>query len=381
MSNSAFDELDEKNFFDRVNAQFVEKAPNFNQSLNIAVIGKVSSGKSSLINALLKLSPEDKKAEVGSISGVTKSLTILKLDERVYLIDSPGLDDIRTENSEVTRQFLKHIDIGIFVVTGSSDVTQKKNFDDLRQNCDSVFVVLNKIDEWDKHRPIALDNVVNQWKNTLQIDHIYRTCTNGYDPDMLSPEMDIRGVDELLTDIEKFLEKKGKDILLARHMADKQTYAVRCIASALSAVAVTAFLPGSSLYITTTQSVAITYLYYLYTGEVLAPQTAIAILPTFLAETAGQNLFLFVKSFLPPTGIIDVAAAGVAVTITLSLLATVNYILSSGNKLEQEELLRSKFRTYRQQSKSLFKEIAMTDIRDLSLISPLVAKFLIGSKG
>jgi len=56
MGNSSFDGLDEKSFFDRVKARFVEQAPDLSQSLNIAIIGKVSSGKSSLINALLKLS-------------------------------------------------------------------------------------------------------------------------------------------------------------------------------------------------------------------------------------------------------------------------------------------------------------------------------------
>ena len=149
MGNSAFDGLDERSFFDRVEARFVEKAPDLSQSLNIAAIGKVSSGKSSLINALLKLSRKQalETAKVGAISGITKELTILKLDEKVYLVDSPGLDDVRAENSEVTRKFLQHIDIGIFVVTGSSDASQKKILDDLSQHCDSVAIVLNKIDE------------------------------------------------------------------------------------------------------------------------------------------------------------------------------------------------------------------------------------------
>ncbi|MEG4846259.1 GTP-binding protein, partial [Microcoleus sp. F10-C6] len=35
MRDSAFDGLDEKSFFDRVQAKFVEKAPDLSQSLNI----------------------------------------------------------------------------------------------------------------------------------------------------------------------------------------------------------------------------------------------------------------------------------------------------------------------------------------------------------
>jgi small GTP-binding protein len=378
MSNSTFDGLNQESFFDRAKAKFVEKAPDLSQSLNIAVIGKVSSGKSSLINALLKLSRRQalEIAKVGATSGVTKDLTILKLDDRVYLVDSPGLNDVRVENSEVTRKFLEHIDVGIFVVTGSLDALQKKNLDDLKQHCDSIFVVLNKIDEWDDLDPAALDDVINQWKNDLGVDKIYPICTKGYDPRSRVPKLDIKGVSQLRKDIEKFLEKKGKDLLLARHMAEKQSYAVKIIAVALAAVAGEAFLPGSAVNITATQGVAIAFLYYLYTGKALSSQAAIAILPTFLADTAGSSLFLFVKSFLPPTGILDVAAAIVAIIITLALLATVNHLLSNGAELEQEELLRSKFRVYHRQAKEVLKELALTDVRDLPSWSVIVTKFL-----
>jgi len=378
MSVSAFDGLDDNSFFDRVKAKFTEKAPDLSKTLNIAIIGKVSSGKSSLINALLQHSRRQglEMAKVGAISGVTKDLTILKLDEKVCLIDSPGLDDIRAENSKVTRNFLKHIDVGVFVVTGSSDASQKKNLDDLRKHCDSIFVVLNKIDEWDDLDSTVLDEVINQWKNDLKVDKIYPTCAKGYDPKSRLPKMDIRGVYQLRKDIEEFLEKKGKDLLLARHMAEKKSYAVGIIAGALVAVAAEAFIPGSAVYITATQAVAIGSLYYLYTGNILPKTAAIAILPTFLSQTVGSNLFLVVKSFLPPTGIVDAAAAGVAVVITLAMLATVNSILSEGGKLEQEELLQSKFKTYHKQAKTLFKDLALTDINDFQSLTGIVTKFL-----
>lgn len=378
MSSSAYEGFSEESFFDRVEAQFVKKVPDLSQTLNIAVIGKVSAGKSSLINALLKLSRRQalEIAKVGATSGITTDLMILKLDEKVHLIDSPGLDDVRAENSELTRRFLKHIDVGIFVVTGSSDSSQKKNLDDLRQHCDAIFVVLNKIDEWDDLDPSVLEDITQQWKNDLGIDRIYPTCAKGYDPKSRLPTMDIRGVSQLRNDIGNFLEKKGKDLLLARHMAQKQSHAVKIIAVALTAVAGEAFIPGSAVYITATQGAAIASLSYLYTGQILSAESTLSILPKFIAETAGSNLFLFVKSFLPPTGVVDVAAAGVAVVITLALLATVNYLLSNGEELEQEELLRSKFRTYHQQAKDTLKELALTDVRDLPSWTKLVNKFL-----
>ncbi|MEL7509141.1 MAG: GTPase [Cyanobacteria bacterium J06554_1] len=378
MSSSAYEGFNEEGFFERVEAQFVKKVPNLSQTLNIAVIGKVSAGKSSLINALLKLSRRQalEIAKVGATSGVTTDLTILKLDEKVHLVDSPGLDDVRAENSELTKEFLKHIDIGIFVVTGSSDFSQKKNLDDLRQHCDSIFVVLNKMDEWDDLYPSVLEDVIQQWKTDLGVKKIYPTCVKGYDPKSRLPTMDVRGVSKLRSDIEDFLEKKGKDLLLARHIAQKQSHAVKIIAVALAAVAGEAFIPGSAVYITATQGAAIASLTYLYTGEILSAESTLSILPKFIAETAGSNLFLFVKSFLPPTGVVDVAAAGVAIVITLALLATVNYLLSNGEELEQEELLRSKFRKYHQQAKDTLKELALTDVQDLPSWTKIVNKFL-----
>jgi GTP-binding protein EngB required for normal cell division len=225
MVNSAFDGWDEKRFFDRVEARFVEQVPNLSQSLNIAIIGKISSGKSSLINALLKLNRRQALgiSKVGAIPDPTKDLAILKLDEKVNLIDSLGFDDFRAENNEVTKNLLKNIDVYIFVVTGSSDASQEKILDDLKERCDSVFVVLNKTDEWDDLDPTVLDDVISQWKSHLKVDMIYPTCVKGYDPKSRIPKMDIRGVARLRSDIENFLKKQGKDLLLAKHMREKPT--------------------------------------------------------------------------------------------------------------------------------------------------------------
>jgi small GTP-binding protein len=371
------DDWDEKSFFENVEAQFEEKAQDFSKTLNIAVIGKVSSGKSSLINALLKLSRKQAVARVGAEAGVTTTLKILKLDERVRLIDSPGLDDVRAENSEVTREFLKHIDVGILVVTGASDASQKKHLDDLRAHCDSVFVVLNKIDEWDRLAPSALEKVITQWKEVLQLPKIYPVCAFGYDPETRSDTpLDIRGVYWLREDIENFLESKGKDLLLARQMGEKKSYATKIIAVALVAVAGQAFIPGAAAYITATQAAAIVSLYYLYTGEILSSKASLAILPVFAAEAARSTVFLWVTSFLPPTGVVNVAAAGIATSITLAILATVNSLLASGAKLEEEELLKSKFRSYHKQAEAALKGLALTDVTALPSLKGIIDKFI-----
>jgi small GTP-binding protein len=377
MVDSASNNKNESDFWKNVNAIFEETVQDFSQTLNIAVIGKVSAGKSSLINALLKRSRKNAVAQVGAEAGVTRKLKILRLDQQVRLIDSPGLDDVRAENSEITQEFLKHIDVGILVVTGAADASQKKYLDDLRIHCDSVFVVLNKIDEWDKLEQSALDKVINQWKEKLFVEKIYPVCALGYDPETKAgTPLDVRGVYGLRQELEDFLASKGKDLLLARHMGEKKTYATKIIATATVAVAVQAFLPGSAGFMAATLAGSIISLYYLYTGKILSKQAAFAILPTFAAEGARTTLFLWVQSFLPLTGVIDVAAAVIAVVTTIAILATINSILANGEKLEEEELLKSKFRTYRKEAESALKNLPFADIKNLPSLTGIIEKIL-----
>jgi hypothetical protein len=79
---------------------------------------------------------------------------------------------------------------------------------------------------------------------------------------------------------------------------------------------------------------------------------------------------------LPPTGVVNVAAAVIAVSVTLAMLATINSILASGAKLEEEELLKSKFRAYRKQAETALKGLALTDVKDVPSMKGIIDKFL-----
>jgi small GTP-binding protein len=358
-------ELTEAYFSKELDAAIEERVNDFSQTLNIAVIGRVSCGKSSVINALLRRDRADQVSAVGAVSGVTTELTVLRLDDQVRIVDSPGLDDIVSDNSKVTRDFLRHVDVGIFVVTGSADAGQRRHLADLRKVCDSVFVVLNKVDEWDRHAPSARDKVIDQWKECLRIDPIYPTCAFGFDPDIgAEVPLDVRGIDELRADMEDFLVERGKDLLLARHMGQKTTYALGIIAGALASVAGEAFIPGSGIYITATQAAAISGLYYLYTGRVLSKQSALAIIPSFAARSAGASIFLAVKSFLPPTGVIDAAAAAVAVVVTFAMLMTINTMLANGHELHEQDVLRETFKDHRALARPAIAKTTPDDWRD-----------------
>lgn len=357
---------DEARFFEEATAAYDEDISHLKKTLNIAVIGKVSSGKSSLINALLMRSRSNPIAKVGVEAGVTTNLKIIKLDENVRLIDSPGIDDIKSENSDVTREFLANIDVGILVVTGAANESQRSIFDDLRRQCSEVFVALNKIDIYDEYNDEALNKVVNQWGSCLGVDRIYPVCAFGYDPD-LSPttDLNLRGIDQLRTDIENFLETKQKKLLLARHMSEKRRYAKGIIVSAIVAVGIQAALPGKAAFITATQLGAIASLHYLYKGTILSKSSAWAVLPVFAGQAIATNVFLFFTSFIPPTGIIEVAAAVTAISITSSMLLAVNYALSNGFNLEDVEILKDKFAEYKRAVSQVLKIRSVSDLQRL----------------
>ena len=177
--------IDEKEVEDKLKEQFEAVGKNLDSKINIAIVGRVSTGKSSLLNAFFKRKKGDELAPVGAISGVTKTTQAFQLSKHVTIIDSPGLGDINSDNSEVTKQAISDgFDVGILVVSGSADSSQKEHYEELKEGCKKVFVVLNKIDEYDKKKA-ALESVCQQWHEVLGLkedEQIFKTCTDGYDP-------------------------------------------------------------------------------------------------------------------------------------------------------------------------------------------------------
>lgn len=368
--------MTESEFTAQFNTAYDEKMRSLETHLNIAVVGKVSAGKSSLINALLERERSNPVAKVGAKSGVTTNLSFYSLCENVTIIDCPGLNDIREENSKVTKEFLVSIDIGILVVSGSVDVAQKTIFDDLKANCKHVFVVLNKIDEWDDLEESELQDVKRQWREVLGVSEISGTCTKGYDPKMRKDAaMDLRGVDDLRDKIMTFLDREGKLILLAKHLKKKERYASAIIASAVASTAVEALLPLSTATITATQLFAISGLVFLYTGSKMGKDKLLGVFASFVAKSVGTSLFILAKSFLPPTVFIDVAAAVIAAGLTFAILSTVQYMLSNGYGLDDREMMLKVFKEAQNLGVE-WKNVSIDDLKNKDKILKLVERLL-----
>lgn len=374
--------IDEKEVEDKLKEQFEAAGKNLDSKINIVIVGRVSTGKSSLLNAFFKRKKGDELASVGAISGVTKTTKAFQLSKNVTVIDSPGLGDINSDNSEVTKQAISNgFDVGILVVSGSADSSQKQHYEELKAGCKKVFVVLNKIDEYDKKKA-ALESVCQQWHEVLGLkddEQIFKTCTDGYDPQSdADAQLNIRGVDELRKEVLDFLERCGKDLLVRKLIEKNSTMAKRVIYTCMIAVAGFAFLPGSAIPITAAQGTAIMTIHYIYTNEIISKNHVLAAIPLFASQSVGSSAFLFVKSFLPPTGVVDVVAAGIAVSVTLAMLSTVNWMYENGYNSDNKQEVKEQYKKFYQ----LLKDIGLKDIfnivksGDKTAIMALIGKFV-----
>ncbi|MDH4107706.1 MAG: GTP-binding protein [Gammaproteobacteria bacterium] len=115
--------------------------------LHIAVLGRVSTGKSSLLNALIG----EQRFSVSPLHGETKRSTMEAWSEveagGVYLIDTPGLDEAGGEaREELAREVAQRSDLVMFVLDGDITETERRALKTLVGQGRPVIVVLNKRD-------------------------------------------------------------------------------------------------------------------------------------------------------------------------------------------------------------------------------------------
>jgi GTP-binding protein Era len=118
-----------------------------NGHLHIAVFGRVSTGKSSLLNALIG----ENKFAVSPLHGETKRSTMEAWSEveanGVYLIDTPGLDEAGGEDREAMAKEVAHrSDLVIYVIDGDITDSELSALRSLLAQGRPVVVALNKSD-------------------------------------------------------------------------------------------------------------------------------------------------------------------------------------------------------------------------------------------
>jgi len=115
--------------------------------LHIAVFGRVSTGKSSLLNALIG----EQRFAVSPLHGETKRSSMEEWSEieaaGVYLIDTPGLDEAGGEDREAMAKEVAHrSDLVIYVIDGDITDTELNALRTLLEQGRPVVVALNKSD-------------------------------------------------------------------------------------------------------------------------------------------------------------------------------------------------------------------------------------------
>lgn len=117
--------------------------------LHVSVFGRVSVGKSALLNALLG----QEAFEVGVLHGTTRVSGMARVEEHsaggVHLIDTPGIDEFEGEAREALAfEVAQRSDLLLFVIDGDLTQTELSALDTLLATQRPLLVVLNKSDRY-----------------------------------------------------------------------------------------------------------------------------------------------------------------------------------------------------------------------------------------
>ncbi|RTZ61646.1 MAG: GTP-binding protein HSR1 [Gammaproteobacteria bacterium] len=190
--------------------------------IHIAVFGRVSVGKSALLNALLG----EQRFSVSPLHGETRSASLAHWDSvsdgGLFLIDTPGINEIDGEKREqLAHDVAARSDLVLFVIDGDLTDTELQALRIIVEENRPVIVVLNKSDRFTPEQQKTLIAAVkNRLSGLIPGGHIVtaaanpavktyvRVNENGEErEEKRQPQPDVEAVRRLLWDI---LEREGK---------------------------------------------------------------------------------------------------------------------------------------------------------------------------
>ncbi|MGD7045003.1 GTPase [Jeotgalibacillus proteolyticus] len=309
--------------FDQYFEEEMEKVnEQLDQEVLIAMVGDVNAGKSSAINKLIG----DDVAEVGAKPGETKNVKRYQYRDRIFFVDTPGLDDIVREHSETTIKFYKEADIVLFFLNAAGTVLsegERKSLAEVEKMNSNVLIVLNKIDAADE-----IPEIVSYIKKHTNKKHSVIPVSS-------KTGENIDGLRNKMLDL---LKKKKKDILFAKSIKAKSSTANKWILGASgSAAAIGASpLPGADIIpITAIQVGMMVKLAALY-EKPLSKERAKELALATAAGNLGKSVFRQIVKTFPGVG--SAAAASVAGTMTFSLGHAMKYAYENNIDLDAAAL-------------------------------------------
>ena len=117
--------------------------------LQIAVFGRVSVGKSALLNALLGEQRFSTSPLHGETKGIASGRWQAVEEGGVYLVDTPGINEVDGETREqLAREVASRSDLVLFVVDSDITESERQALSQLAAQNRPVVLVLNKVDRY-----------------------------------------------------------------------------------------------------------------------------------------------------------------------------------------------------------------------------------------
>ena len=192
--------------------------------IHIAVFGRVSVGKSALINALLG----EHRFATSPLHGETRQVQSGRWDEyrdgNVYLIDTPGINEVAGETREqLAREVAARADLVLFVVDGDLTHIELLALRELARLGRPLLLVLNKIDRYSSAERAQLEDALRA-RSALMIAPDNLVLTAAQPAPQWVVRVDAQGreheeererapeVDALKTRLWQILEQDGKSL-------------------------------------------------------------------------------------------------------------------------------------------------------------------------
>ncbi len=323
--------------------------------LVITFMGTVACGKSTAIKKLFSL-PID---NISPIPGTTEKVKIFQIRKNVYVADTPGLLDIRSEISGKTQEFIDLSDIFIFILNSSVALTEKER--------DEIYGIVSL------NKPLlVLINKIDLLKENVEIENIYNyVCGN-------LPEIDQNDVipvafenrqgnhinlEKVIGWIVKTLSISGKEILFSKAVKFKAVASEKLIKkSSLEAGTIGALpIPGSDITLLTALQIRMIVRMAEIYGKTIDKNDISLMLSSLLAGNTGKSIYRYIITLLKagnwiPGGqwsiiITSSVAFSLSSSITYGVGKSFQYYFENDMKIafeDMEEIFLSAYETTRQ---------------------------------
>ena len=192
--------------------------------IHIAAVGRVSVGKSSLLNALL----EKEQFSVSPLHGETRQIDMSSWQQAdsdgIFLIDTPGLNEVDGESREqMTRDLAARSDLILFVIDSDLTNSEKQALLTISQQNRPIVMVINKSDRFSKEEQEQLRvSVETLTAGIIDSNNIIFTCARSREQPIIMVDNNGKEFDtsrEIPPDINKLkirlweiLEEEGKTL-------------------------------------------------------------------------------------------------------------------------------------------------------------------------